>query len=356
MVDAAARRSGPGGPGARLLVVDDNKVNRLLLARSLELQGHRVALAENGRRALEVLRSEPFDLMLLDIEMPELDGFGVLALLAADPALREVPVIVTSSLEGVAHVVRCIELGADDYLHKPVNPVLLRARIDSSLEKKRLRDQTQALIRRFATSEVAADLMASGFALGGRRVQATVMFSDICGFTALVESQSPEETIELLNTYYTLMFEAITAQGGVVNQMIGDGLMAIFGAPRALDDAALAAVRAAQDMIEMIGLLNAERQAEGKPALAIGIGIASGEVIAGYTGTQARATNPSIGDTENLAARLEAHPRQAGQPILLCGDTAAALAGRLPLQALGEVLFKGKSAPVAVLALGALPR
>ena len=344
-------RTRPNGQGARLLVVDDNKVNRLLLQRNLELQGHSVALAENGRRALELLRSEPFDLMLLDIEMPELDGFGVLALLADDPALRDVPVIVTSSLEGVAHVVRCIELGADDYLHKPVNPVLLRARIDSSLEKKRLRDQTQALIRRFATPEVAADLMQSGFALGGRRVQATVMFSDIRGFTSLVETQPPEETIELLNTYYTLMFEAINAQGGVVNQMIGDGLMAIFGAPRALDDAALAAVCAARDMIEMIELLNAERQAEGKAALAIGIGIASGEVIAGYTGTQQRATYTCIGDTVNLAARLEAHTKQAGRPILLCGDTAAALGGRVPLQALGEVLFKGKSAAVAVLAL-----
>ena len=353
MADARTR---PNGQGARLLVVDDNKVNRLLLARTLELQGHRVALAENGRRALDMLRSEPFDLMLLDIEMPELDGFGVLALLADDPALREVPVIVTSSLEGVAQVVRCIELGADDYLHKPVNPVLLRARIDSSLEKKRLRDQAQALIRRFATSEVAADLMQSGFALGGRRVQATVMFSDIRGFTALVEAQPPEETIELLNTYYTLMFEAITAQGGVVNQMIGDGQMAIFGAPRALDDAALAAVRAAQDMIELIGLLNTQRQAEGKPALAIGIGIASGAVIAGYTGTQARATYTCIGDTVNLAARLEAHTKLAGHPILLCGDTAAALAGRVPLQALGEVLFKGKRTAAAVLALADPPR
>ena len=310
MADARTRAN---RQGARLLVVDDNKLNRLLLARTLELQGHRVALAENGRRALDMLRSEPFDLMLLDIEMPELDGFGVLALLADDPALRDVPVIVTSSLEGAAQVVRCIELGADDYLHKPVNPVLLRARIDSSLEKKRLRDQAQALIRRFATSEA---------------------------------------TIELLNTYYTLMFEAITAQGGVVNQMIGDGLMAIFGAPRALDEAPLAAVRAAQDMIEMIGLLNAQRDAEGKPALAIGIGIASGEVIAGYTGTQARATYTCIGDTVNLASRLEAHTKQAGRPILLCADTAAALAGRLPLQALGEVLFKGRRAAVAVLALG----
>jgi CheY-like chemotaxis protein len=187
--------------GARLLVADDNKVNRLLLARSLELQGHRVASAENGAIALDMLAREPFDLLLLDMEMPELDGFQVLERLTRDARLRDLPVIVTSSLEGVATIVRCIELGADDYLHKPINPVLLKARIDSSLEKKRLRDQQQELVRRFATSEVAQDLQQSGFALGGRRVQGTVMFSDIRGFTAMVESQPPEETIELLNAY-----------------------------------------------------------------------------------------------------------------------------------------------------------
>ena len=113
--------------------------------------------------------------------------------------------------------------------------------MNSSLEKKRLRDQQKELVRRFATAEVAQDLLDSGFSLGGRRVHGTVMFSDIRGFTALVERQSPEETIELLNTYYTLMFDAITGQGGVVNQMVGDGLMAIFGAPRPMADHAAAA-------------------------------------------------------------------------------------------------------------------
>src|SRR5919107_4421894 len=167
--------------GARLLVADDNKVNRLLLTRSLELQGHRVASAANGRIALQMLRAEPFDLLLLDMEMPEMNGFEVLGQLVADPRLGDLPVLVTSSLEGVAHVVRCIELGADDYLPKPVNPVLLKARIDSSLEKKRLRDQQKELVRRFATSEVAQDLAQSGFALGGRRVEARVVFSGIRG-------------------------------------------------------------------------------------------------------------------------------------------------------------------------------
>ena len=194
---------------ARLLIVDDNKVNRLLLSRSVELLGHRIALAENGRVALDKLRKEPFDLLLLDIEMPELDGFAVLEQLKADLKLRDVPVIVTSSIEGLDNIIRCIELGAEDYLSKPVNQVLLKARIGASLEKKRLRDQQKALVQRFATPEVAEDLLQSGFALGGKRVCASVMFSDIRGFTALVESQGPEETIELLNTYYMLMFDAI---------------------------------------------------------------------------------------------------------------------------------------------------
>ena len=346
-----------GGPaptqnGARLLVADDNKVNRLLMARSLDLQGHRVALAENGRIALEMLRRDTYDLLLLDIEMPEMDGFEVLEHLKADLQLRDLPVIVTSSVEGVANIVRCIELGAEDYLPKPVNPVLLRARIGASLEKKRLRDLQKELVRRFATSEVAQDLAQSGFALGGRRVQGSVMFSDIRGFTALVEAQSPEETIELLNTYYTLMFDAINGQGGVVNQMIGDGLMAIFGAPLPLADHCGGAVRAALEMIDMIELFNAERGAEGKAPIAIGIGIATGEMVAGYTGTQSRATYTCIGDTVNLAARLEAHTKVAQRAILVDAVTRAALGERADVEALGAVPFKGKAAPVEVYAVG----
>src|SRR5438876_820838 len=177
------------------------------------------ALAENGRAALEMLRRETFDLLLLDIEMPEMDGFQVLEQIRNDLQLRDLPVIVTSTLEGVDNIVRCIELGAEDYLQKPVNPALLKARIGASLEKKRLRDQQKELVRRFATPEVAQELQQSGFALGGKRVRGTVMFSDIRDFTPLVESQDPEETIELLNTYYTLMFNAISNHGGIVTQI-----------------------------------------------------------------------------------------------------------------------------------------
>jgi class 3 adenylate cyclase len=252
--------------------------------------------------------------------------------------------------QGVAHVARCIELGADDFLHKPVNPVLLKARVGASVEKKRLRDQQKELVRRFATSAVALDLERSGFALGGRRARASVMFADIRGFTSLVDSQPPEETIELLDTWHTLMLDAIGGQGGVVNQMmIGDGLMAIFGAPLPLpgDDAApLAAVRAALDMSEMVTLLNAERASEGKAPIAIGVGIASGEVIAGYTGTRERATYTCVGDTVNLAARLERNTKACARAILVDGPTPAALGGRIATEALAPVALRGKSAPV----------
>jgi len=338
---------------ARLLVVDDNKVNRLLLSRSLEMQGHLAALAENGRVALEMLRREPFDLLLLDIEMPEMDGFAVLEQLKADPQLRDLPVIVTSSVEGLDNIVRCIGLGAEDYLSKPLNSVLLKARIDASLEKKRLRDQQKELVRRFATSEVAQDLQQSGFALGGKRVHASVMFADIRGFTPLVESQPPEETIELLNAYYALMFDAINGHGGVVNQMIGDGLMALFGAPLPLDDCAGSAVAAATEMIELIGQFNLERSAARKPAIRIGIGIATGEVVAGYTGTQQRATYTCIGDTVNLAARLEAHTKVAGRGVLIDENTRRALRDSVRTDALGAVPLKGKTATVEVFAVAA---
>jgi adenylate cyclase len=282
--------------------------------------------------------------------MPEMDGFAVLEQLKADPQLRDLPVIVTSSVEGLDNIVRCIGLGAEDYLSKPVNPVLLKARIGASLEKKRLRDQQKELVRRFATSEVAEDLQQSGFSLGGKRVHASVMFSDIRGFTALVESQPPEETIELLNTYYTLMFDAIGGHGGVVNQMIGDGLMALFGAPLPLDDCAGSAVAAALEMIELIEQFNLERSAAQKPTIRIGIGIATGDVVAGYTGTQQRATYTCIGDTVNLAARLEAHTKAAERGILIDEDTQRALRS-VRTEALGAVPFKGKSAAVEIFAV-----
>lgn len=336
---------------ARILLVEDNRVNRLLLARHVELLGHQVDSVEDGLAALERLRQEAFDLLLVDIHMPGMDGLELLERLRASPELHELPVIMTSAVEGLDSVVRCIELGAEDYLHKPVNLVLLKARINASLERKRLRDQQRELVRRFATREVAEDLEAAGFALGGRKVQATVMFCDIRGFTTLVESQPPEDIIELLNTYYTLMFAAINGHGGVVNQMIGDGLMAVFGAPQPLEAAGRCAVMAAAEMVEMVAQFSQEQQTAGRPEIRIGVGVASGDMVAGYTGTRQRATYTCIGDAVNVAARLEAHTKVSGHTVLFDAATHAQLGDALPSECLGPVQFKGKSCTVDVYGL-----
>jgi len=340
------RDARPGS--ARLLVVDDNKVNRLLLSRNLELMGHHVSLAENGRVALAAARQQSFDVVLLDIEMPEMDGFEVLREMRNDLQLRDVPVIVTSSLEGLDNVVRCIELGAEDYLPKPVNPVLLKARLGATLEKKRLRDQQKELVRRFAAPEVAQDLQREGFALGGKRVSASVMFSDIRNFTPLAEAQPPEDTIELLNTYYTLMFDAISGRGGIVSQIAGDGLMAIFGAPLPMAGHCDAAVQAALEMIELVDLFSREQVRAGKPGIRIGIGIASGEMVAGYTGTNERATYTCIGDTVNLASRLEAHTKTAARLIIIDAATRDGMRESADVEALGPLTVRGKTQSVDV--------
>ena len=335
----------------RVLVVDDNKVSRLLLARGLEQQGHRVTFAENGRQALVLLRDRPFDLVLLDVMMPELDGEQVLATLTGEPGLRDIPVIMISASDELDSVVRCIELGAEDYLPKPLNPVLLRARVSASLEKKRLRDQQRELIRKFATSEVADELLAGGFELGGKSVEATAMFSDIRSFTTISESHTPAETIDLLNTYYTLMFDAINGHGGIVNQMMGDGLMAIFGAPVAQPNSRQEAVLAALEMVELVDLFNLEQAAQGRVQIRIGVGVASGQVIAGYTGTQHRATYTCVGDTVNQAARLEDYTKEVGQPILIDENTLAGLGPDLHADEVGPVQLKGKTQTVRVYAV-----
>jgi adenylate cyclase len=331
-----------------LLVVDDNRVNRLLVARTLEQFGHRVTFAENGRQALEALRSRPADLVLLDIEMPEMDGYQTLDALQADPKLRDIPVVMMSSLDEIDGVARCVEMGAEDYLFKPVNAVLLRARVAASLEKKRLRDQQRELFRKFATAEVAEELLTTGFALGGKYVDATVMFSDIRSFTSLVESRGPAETIDLLSSYYTLMFDAIGGQGGVVNQMVGDGLMAVFGAPLPHADHAARAVRAGLEMLELMAGFNREQTSQGKPELRIGVGIASGQVIAGYTGTQRRVTYTCVGDTVVVAAHLEAHTKVLGRPLLIDEHTRAGLSDAVRTEDHGQVQLKSRVQPVRV--------
>ncbi len=337
-------------PG-RILVVDDNKVNRLLLTHSLEQQGHMIETAENGKQALEKLHLGDFDLVLLDIEMPEMNGYQTLEACMQDTSLRDMPIIMTSSLDELDSVVKCVEMGAEDYLVKPLNPTLLRARVTASLEKKRLRDQQRKLFRTFATDQVADQLLRDGFSLGGKYVNASVMFADIRSFTSLSETHDPTEIIELLNNYFALMFDAISGHGGTVNQIEGDGLMAVFGTPIRHEDHCEQAVHAALEMLGLLDGFNQEQAALNKPQIQVGIGIASGRMISGYTGTQHHATFTCVGDTVNLAARIEDHTKIAACPILIDRNTRDKLSERIGIEALGPVLFKGKSVPVEIFAV-----
>jgi class 3 adenylate cyclase len=333
---------------AKLLVIDDNKVNRIVLSRSLEQQGHVVETAENGEEGLIKIRTQSFDLVLLDIEMPIMDGFQVLEACLNDVDLRQIPIIMTSAMEELDAVVKCVELGAEDYLTKPVNPILLRARVNASLEKKRLRDEHRKLFRTFATKEVAEELLRAGFSLGGKNVTASVLFADIRAFTTIAESQEPSETIDLLNGYFSLMFDAINNNGGSVNQMVGDGLMAVFGAPLFIEEHRELAVRAALEMLDQLKVFNAQQSAQNKTQIHIGIGIASGNMIAGYTGTQSRAIYTCIGDTVNLASRIESHTKVALRPLLIDHNTRMGLSDSYRLEDLGPALFKGKQHPVNI--------
>jgi adenylate cyclase len=323
-------RAGP----ASILVVDDDALNRLLLTSDLEQEGHRVVTAEDGVQGLESLRREPFDVVLLDVLMPELDGFSVLEHMKSDSALQHVPVIMISAIDEIDSVVRCIEMGAEDYLPKPFNPVLLRARINAGLAKKRLHELEQERVRgvfsRFVPEHVVEDVLAradSDLRLGGSRDLGTVMFTDIRGFTAFSESTPPQHVIELLNEYFGEMIDAIFAHGGTLVSYRGDGILAVFGAPIELDDHADRALAAAREMLELrLPRFNRwlERQDLGE-GFAMGIGLNSGHFMSGNVGSTRRLEYTVHGDTVNTAARLEEMTKSARRSILIAESTRMAL-------------------------------
>ena len=161
-IGESAHKESVEAGGNPLLIVDDNEINRDVLARQLGRQGHATAVAENGREALEMVGEREFDLLLLDIMMPEMNGYEVLRRLKGDERLRDIPVIMISALDEIETVVRCIELGAEDYLPKPFDPVLLRARIGACLEKKRLRDAEVEYLRNVDRVTAAAAAVETG--------------------------------------------------------------------------------------------------------------------------------------------------------------------------------------------------
>jgi adenylate cyclase len=343
-------------PAGRVLVVDDDPLNRMLLARSLEQEGHRVGSAASGQEALEILRDKPFDVVLLDIVMPELDGVSVLERLKRDPVLQHVPVIMISAVDEIDTVVRCIEMGSEDYLPKPFNPVLLRARINAALAKKRLheveRERMREVFSRFVPEHVVDDVLErtdEDLRLGGSRGVGTVMFTDIREFTAFTERTQPDRVIDLLNEYFGEMIDAIFHHGGTLVGYLGDGLLAVFGAPIPLDDHADRALAAAREMLA-VRLPRFNRRVRERTlgnGFEMGIGLNSGLFIAGNVGSARRLEYTVYGDTVNTASRIEGMTKTTRQSVLIADSTRQALL-RPPsdLVHVGEFDVRGKQSSI----------
>lgn len=332
-----------------VLVVDDNEVNRDLLARRLQRQGHAVSVAEDGFQALELMRSAPFDLVLLDIMMPLMNGYQVLENLKADEKLRHIPVIMISAVDDIDSIVRCIELGAEDYLSKPFNPVLLKARIGACLEKKRLRDQEQAYLQKLAEEQskserlllnilpgpIAQRLKQGESTIADSFAEVTVMFADLVGFTKLSTHLSPAELVELLNEIFSAFDELADRYGLEKIKTIGDAYMVVGGLPRPSDNHAEAIAEMAIDIQATI----AKMRAKGDRPLSIRIGIHTGPVEAGVIGTK-KFTYDLWGDTVNTASRMESQGVPGGIQVTVA--TYDRLRDKYVFEPRGVIPVKGK--------------
>jgi adenylate cyclase len=342
--------------GGRVLVVDDDRINRMLLTRSLEHEGHRVRCAENGAEALELLHDDPCDVVLLDIVMPELDGVSVLEHMKGDPGLQDVPVIMISGVDDTESVVRCIEIGADDYLPKPFDPVLLRARISAGLTKKRLheleRERLRGVFARFLPETMVDEVLLrtdGDLRLGGVRLVSTALFADLRGFTGFAERTPPDDVIAVLNRYFGEMSDAVLDNGGTLVAFLGDGLIAVFGAPIECDDHADRAVAAAREMLEVrLPRFNRWLREHGYGGrFRMGIGMSSGPLMSGNVGSERRLEYTAIGDTVNTASRLEAMTKTTGRSILVAESTRDALLNPPhDLSFVGELDVRGRESKI----------
>lgn len=334
---------------SHVLVVDDNEVNRDLLSRRLKRQGHTVSMAVDGFEALEMMQSQSFDLVLLDIMMPQMNGYQVLETLKQDEQLRHIPVIMISAVDDIDSIVRCIELGAEDYLSKPFNPVLLKARINACLEKKRLRDQEQAYLKKLADEQekserlllnilpkpIAERLKQGESTIADSFAEVTVLFADLVGFTKLSAHLSPAELVEMLNEIFSAFDELAEKYGLEKIKTIGDAYMVVGGLPTPSSDHAEAIAEMALDMLTQIAAFPSQPG----QALELRIGINTGPVEAGVIGTK-KFTYDLWGDTVNTANRMESH----GQPgaIQVTVSTYERLKEKYILQERGMIEVKGK--------------
>ena len=310
----------PAVPGearsSRILIVDDTEAIRELLSRRLAREGHRIVEAENGRSALDRIAVEPFDLILLDMMMPDINGYEVLTQLKADTRYRDIPVIIISALDEIDGIVRCIEAGAEDYLSKPFNPVLLRARIGASLEKTQLRNREKAAIAELRAEKersetlllnilpksIIARMHRGEAPIADRFHDVTILFSDIVGFTRMSMRRSASDVVALLNAIFSAVDRLALEYGIEKIKTIGDAYMAVAGLPEPRDDHAQVIARLALAMREVVGEVS-QRHGEN---LKIRIGVHTGNTVAGVIGIHKFAYDV-WGDTVNTASAMESH-------------------------------------------------
>jgi class 3 adenylate cyclase len=338
-----------------VLVADDFEANRRTVARTLKVQGLSVTPAEHGRQALELLRERAFDLVLLDIVMPEMDGYQVLEQIRADPSLQHIPVVIISGVDDMASIVRCIELGAADYLFKPFDPVLLKARVHACLETKRLRDQEQALLRQVQAEQVrseslllnilpqpiAEQLKHSRQPIAELFDDVTVLFADLVDFTGLAGRLEPTELVSMLDEIFSI-FDDLAEQYGLEKiKTIGDAYMAVGGLPRpsiSHADAVADMALAMQAAIAEFGTRH-NRSARCPERYQLRIGISTGPAVAGVIGRK-KYIYDLWGDTVNIASRMESLG-QAGR-IHVSASTYERLRKRYRFDERGVVYVKGK--------------
>jgi class 3 adenylate cyclase len=306
----------------KVLVVDDSKTLRRILIRELNSIGiTNISEAGDGNEAVERLRVESFDLMLLDMEMPELDGLGVLKVVKSTPELSYLPVIIVSSAEDFDRIVECIQVGAEDYLPKPFNAVLLRARVFSSLEKKRLRDldrehilelqrekemlhieqmKSEKLMLNILPKPIADRLKKGEKNIAGSYPEVTVLFSDLVGFTKMSAKKTAPELVKLLNDIFSRFDKRAELLGLEKIKTIGDAYMAVGGLPIPRSDHAEIVADMALGMYEDLADFNQANQQE----IQMRIGIHSGPVVAGVIGFT-KFSYDLWGNTVNTASRME---------------------------------------------------
>ena len=341
---------------ASVLVVDDSRMMRLALIRALNGLGFRnITEAANGRQALDLALARTFDLMLLDMEMPEMTGMEVLNAMKDKPELSGLPVIVVSGAEQVENAVQCIELGAEDFLPKPFSPTLLRARVTSSIEKKRLRDLDRLRLQQLQTEKellqiekdksenlllnilpkAVADRLKQGEqTIANGHATVTVLFADLVGFTELARRTSPADLVSLLNAIFTAFDLLVEKHQLEKIKTIGDSYMLAGGIPLHRADHAQAVADIALEMIQTLASLNAEKGTH----LRVRIGINTGPIVAGVIGKR-KFTYDLWGDTVNLASRMES----SGVPGLVhvSESTFEALKAEFDLEERGITQVKG---------------